>query len=127
MDIEQAIFTELSSVLNGKIYPIQAQQDISSPYITYRLTSHERNRIMTGHDNLVDAEYSIDIFYDNYSSLKTLTASVVNEIKTWRFTTLGTTGPHCQRCDITEEVYTHDFDTNLYQCTLDILITYREE
>lgn len=127
MNIDQSIFAELSTILSGKVYPIFAQEGTLPPYITYKVNPNERVRTLEGQGNLVDSDCQIDIFHTRLSDLKTLTKSVISEIKSWNFTTLASTGTYIQRCDITEQVDTYDSETKEYQCTLDLTISYKEE
>jgi hypothetical protein len=126
MNIEQAIYTELSAVtgLSGKVFPMIAQQDINAPYLTYELNGLARVRTLISNDGLIESPYQLDIFHTSYSSLKALIDLVVAEIKTWERTNLGSTGPYIQVCSFGDQVETYDPDNLLYQGTIDINIAY---
>jgi hypothetical protein len=128
MAIETAIVTELSAVtgLSGKVFPIVAQQNTVVPYVTYKLVDSERKRILTSPSGLVEAPYQIDVFHSSYSALKLLTDAIIAELKTWEQTNLGITGEYVQAIEISEGIETFDDETNLYQGTIDIHLSYNE-
>jgi hypothetical protein len=128
LKIEEAIYTELNAVtgLSGKVFPIVAQQNTITPYLTYAMTSTERNRTLSTPAGLVEAPYQIDIFHTKYSSLKVLIDLIIEEMKTWEQTNLGVTGPYIQCCTIGESLETFDDETNLYQGTIEIHLAYNE-
>ena len=128
LDIEESMVIELQSIsgLSSKIFPIMAQRDTSIPYLTYNLNENERTRTILTHDGLIDARYQFDIFHNSYSSLKALSDLVIAKLKTFALKKLASTGVYCQKCDILDEVRTYDEETLLYQCTIDILISYKE-
>ena len=129
MTIEEGLVAELSAItgLSGKVFPITAQQDTSTPYLTYSKNDTERLRTLLSHDGYVEIQFQLDIFHTGYSSLLALKRLVIAEIKTWERTNVGgATGPHIQACTIDEEIETHDDETNLYQGTIDFKICYNE-
>jgi hypothetical protein len=127
--IQEAITAELSAVtgLSGKVYPIEAQQGTSAPYLVYSVSGGERSRTLIQHDGLVMANYQIDLFHTSYTNILSLRRLVLTEMQAWERTNLGGTGPYIQACTILDEpIETFDNETELYQSTIDIQICYTE-
>jgi hypothetical protein len=125
MNFEQAILVELSGI-TSKVYPLDAQQGATAPYIVYTNNRTVRLKSHTTHTGLINSDYQFDIFHTTYESLVSLLSSIITELKTWEKTNLGITGPYIQDMYITDEVKTFDYETLLYQGTIDFTITYQE-
>jgi hypothetical protein len=128
MTIEEGLVIELSVItgLSGKVFPITAQQDTATPYLTYSKNDTERLRTLLSHDGYVEVQFQFDIFHTGYSSLLSLKRLVIAEIKTWERTNIGVTGPYIQACTLDEEIETYDDETKLFQGTIDFKICYNE-
>jgi hypothetical protein len=129
MYIQEAICSELSAVtgLTNKVFPIEAQQGLTTPYCIYKVIDGERMRTLSAHDGLIRSVYQLDLFHTSYTSLLSLRRLVMTELRTWEQTNLASTGPYIQECSVIDEpVETFDDDTQLYQSTIEFTISYTE-
>lgn len=128
MTIEEALKTELSNVtsLSLKVYPLMANHGTTVPYLIYQAQGNERPETMAGHVGLIMRNFQLEIYHNSFSGLKTVSYDVVTKLKTFNFRNLASTGPYCQHCSIIDEVETYDDETQYYQSTIDISITYQE-
>lgn len=128
MNFEEALKIELESIsgLSGKVFPIVSQEGTASPYLTYNKTGYEKYKTLGRVESLVDASYRLDIFHTKFTSLKTLSDLVITKLKTFEFRSIATTGPYIQMCIIDDEVPNFDQETQEYQSTIEIKISYWE-
>lgn len=127
MDIDEAIYSELSGITGLKVFPSVAQQDTETPYLCYELSSSSRDEVLqTGHNGPVEAHYQLDFYESKFQDLKALEKLIITEIKTWNLTNLGTTGPLCEHAEIMDVSTSYSDTTQLYVGTIELKINYQE-
>jgi hypothetical protein len=77
-----AVYTILSSaagvtaITSTRIYPIQAPQNVTKPYITYQRISTERDYTLGGPDGLVNAILQVDCWAATNDAARSLADAV---------------------------------------------------
>lgn len=68
--------TEITDVVQDRIYPTVLRQNTIYPAITYTRISGGQVNSLTGYSNLESPRIQIDVWGDNYSDVKSLAAAV---------------------------------------------------
>jgi len=130
MDIEQGIIFELNAVsgLENKVFALNADPRAEVPYLVFELSNSERTEILdSGHDGHVEANYQLDFYQTDFTSLKALQKLIVKKIKTWNFTNLAITGPYVEQASITGISHAYSEQLKIYAGTIELQINYHEE
>lgn len=130
MTFEEGLVIELNSIsgLSSKVYPAIGGEKVTAPHLIYIQNASGDGRLedLQGHEGLIEVEYQLDVYNSTYSSLKTLLALVISEIKTFQFTNIGISGPYIQHCKILEDFTVYDEAVNLYRGVVVFTATYSE-
>ncbi|UWG96783.1 hypothetical protein LPY66_18180 [Dehalobacter sp. DCM] len=128
MDFEQGLKTELSSItgLDNKVFEIAAPKGTSVPYLIYTLGAIERVKTLDGYAGLVHAQYQVDVFHTEVSSLRTLKKAVTDKLETLDFRQIGGSGPYIQQSEITDDGKVFEDQVNFYKGTISLSADYEE-
>ena len=121
---ERAIYAQLAPItaLGGRIYPLQAPQNVELPYATYQRISATRYSAFGADVSPVEATIQVDLYAnraDGYGAFNTVTEAV--RVALQRQSSGATTDMYldAERDDYEE-------DTELYRKTFDVRTWYRE-
>lgn len=70
--------TTLNTLVNGRIYPLIAPQNVARPYITYQVVAGRRLQCLKGNIYQGDFRFQIDVWGLTYSSVKAISEAVKN-------------------------------------------------
>lgn len=76
MTIETTIYTALSSLASGKVYPLVAPEKITAPYIVYSRISSTPENTLDGGATIDLVRIQVDTYANTYSAVKSLAESV---------------------------------------------------
>ena len=76
MTIETTIYTALSSLASGKVYPLVAPEKVSAPYIVYSRISSTPENTLDGGATIDLVRIQVDTYANTYSAVKSLAESV---------------------------------------------------
>lgn len=78
--IETKIHNALSSLCNGQVYPLIADEKAESPYIVYTLVSDVRGDVLCG---LAESRYTIqiDVYHHLYDDLIILKDNIISKLE----------------------------------------------
>lgn len=126
--IEKQLVLKLQEIsgLTNRIFPLVAKQGQDVPFVVYDRNSTNRDKTLNGFNGLVEVSIQLDVHEKSYTSLKTLSKSVIDKLKTLEGETLGTY--LIQSCEIDNEVEDifDDDDNKLYVSFIDFTIIYKE-
>lgn len=122
---EEALRTELAGItgLTNKVFPLTAPPGTTAPYVVYE-TSTIEDKAMEGFLSTVTTSVTLDLVATSYATLKSLTALVKIEIKSWLQSTMSD-GPYIQNITFGEsspELY--EPEVNLYRRVMDFTVYY---
>lgn len=128
LDIEQALTTELAAVtgLTAKVFPLDAPQNETTPYVIYEASGREETPRLDGFDDLISTAFTIDVYHSTYANLKTLMKLVRAKLKSLNGATMATTGPYCQQIEFEDESEAFESMESVYGITMQITIHYKE-
>jgi len=111
--IEEAIFQRLSNLipnLSGRIYPVNAPQNVALPYVVYKRISTMRSPTLA-HQGSREVAIQFDIYSRTYPEMRALRDAVriAFEDIIGEYTP---SAPHIQRADIINEFDGFDIGTN---------------
>lgn len=127
MFIEECLKTELVTIteLNNKVFPLDAYEGISYPYLTYQASGGENLRTLEGnYNNTYNSRLDIDLYCDTYPNLKSLTNTVMAKLKGMWNKTIGTIYIQAIRVNEPIELYEHEIDC--YRSSIEIEIFYNK-
>jgi hypothetical protein len=76
MTIETAIYTALSGLASGKVYPLVAPEKVTAPYIVYSRISSTPENTLDGGSTIDLVRIQVDTYANTYSACKNLAESV---------------------------------------------------
>lgn len=76
MSIETTIYTALSSLASGKVYPLVAPEKVTAPYIVYSRISSTPENTLDGGATIDLVRIQVDTYANTYSAVKLLAESV---------------------------------------------------
>ena len=86
MSIESDLVTLLendsgvSALVGTRIYPLMAPQDVTNPYMTYRVINGKGNQCMEGNIYQNDVRFQIDCWSTKYSEVKAIKEAVISAL-----------------------------------------------
>lgn len=75
MSIETTIYTALSSLANGKVYPLVSPEKVETPYIVYSKVSSTPENTLNGGSTIDLIRIQVDVYAATYAAVKTLAES----------------------------------------------------
>lgn len=124
MDFEQSLVYELSSitVLNGRIFPQKAAENVNPPFVIYISSEGEKIQTLGGYvDNKV-VNLSFHIVAQTYEDLKGLARQVMDKIGSFMGRTIGVDGPLIQSFEYTEPTEEYNDELGYHSTTFDIKV-----
>lgn len=70
----------LNTLINGRIYPLVAPQNVAKPYMTYRVITGLKLQCMSGTIYQGDFRFQIDVWGLTYSNVKAISEAVKNAL-----------------------------------------------
>jgi hypothetical protein len=99
MRIEQALFTYLSTavpLVTSRIYPVEAPQGASTPYIVYSKVSNQRSYSHSGAGKMCKPRFQFSIYSTAYFDGKAIAEQLQTALEAYTGTMGGTTGTRVQ-------------------------------
>lgn len=126
MTFEEALRAELSSIsgLSNKVFPLHAKEGITTPYIIYVSSEGIPDKTFEGYLDSKEVECEINIIHNSYSSMKSLTKSVLDKIRSFQGRYIGGYGPLIQNVSYEKPVELYENEVSLYRCLIDIKVRY---
>lgn len=87
MSIESELVTQLkadatlTALVDTRIYPLMAPQNVVNPYMTYQVVSDTSNQCYSGVTYQNDTRFQIDCWSAKYSQVKAIKEAVLNAIE----------------------------------------------
>lgn len=78
--VEPAIFELLKSLNSNRVYPLNAPQNATAPFIVYNRVDSERWRAVNGPSGIAQATIQVDVYAATYQAAKELALSVENTL-----------------------------------------------
>ncbi len=128
MTINNAIFSRLtgfaglSALVSARIYPVNAPQDASMPYVTYQRISNFKIGLLGTDTDISEPRYQIDVYSASYVSCRDVADQVVLAMQRWQGIEAGVTV-----LDTTIENDSDLYDNELltYNSSVDVIISHR--
>lgn len=129
MTFEAALRAELITItgLSNKVYPIQAQEGTSAPYVTYETGLMSEEKSHEGFNTSGTLECTLDVLGATYGDMKSYSKAVKAKVKGFLSRTIGTGGPFIQSITFAElapELYESQVD--MYRCSITFTVFYKE-
>lgn len=70
----------LTNLVNGRIYPLTALQNVVKPYITYQVISGNSNQCISGGIYQKNIRFQIDCWSLSYSNVKAISEAVIKSL-----------------------------------------------
>lgn len=89
MSIETALYTQLSShaglsaLVDNRIYPVLAPQNVALPFVAYFKVSNQREYTHQGYAGLSKVRMQISCYGDDYSDVKAVAIQVTAAMEVW--------------------------------------------
>lgn len=129
MSFEGALTYELNtiSLIANKIFPLQATEGTSAPYVTYLKGDIRPLRTLTNTLPTFSGTYEINILSSKYSVLQTVYKAIFSKLVGMQGRKIGDNGPYMEEVAIlnTPEMYEHEI--SLYRMIIEFKVTYKEE
>lgn len=129
MTIEAEIFTRLTTVtafddlVAGRVYPLQAPQGVTAPFVVYRQIDAVRDSGMGTDADIVACRIQFDLFAETFDAVKEVQTELRKALQRWRDPALST--PVLETYIATEADFLES-EIGLFRSTTDIQIWYRE-
>ena len=83
MEFEKALRSELITIsgLSAKVFPVNAPEGTSAPYVTYESSDHAEDKTFTGYLTTGSLDCTIDVLGKTYSEMKSVSKLVKDKIK----------------------------------------------
>lgn len=128
MDFEDALTMELKTIsqVENRVYPLNAPEKTTSPYIIYTASEGLRVNTLTGylHDKAVEGE--INIIAPRYSILNKITSQVIDLLVGMNQREIGKDGPYIDEMIYEEPKDLYEAQVNLYRCLIDYKAHFKE-
>ena len=72
--------TAIKALINERVYPMVAPQNVVKPYITYQVINGNNNQCVSGGIYQKDIRFQIDCWSLKYSEVKAIKEAVVNSL-----------------------------------------------
>lgn len=82
--VEPAIFELLKSLNSNRVYPLNAPQNVTAPFIVYNRVDSERWRSVNSPSGIAQATIQIDVYAATYQAAKELALSIENTLDGYR-------------------------------------------
>ncbi|MBM3114552.1 DUF3168 domain-containing protein [Jeongeupia naejangsanensis] len=79
--IEEAIFTALAPLFDGRVYPLLAPQDTPRPNLVYQVISDTPNTVLAGRTNTHHLRLQLSVWTDDYLSGKRLVKQAIEALE----------------------------------------------
>jgi len=125
MVVEEVLVTQLNTitVLNKKVYPLNAPENTVAPYLVYLQSGGREYEGLNEYTGTMNSSYELNILHSTYKQMKEVSALVIQKLKTLQGNSFG--GILIQRLSFDEdspELYEAEVD--LYRKIININITY---
>lgn len=83
--VEAELYTQLSSLCEGRVYPLTAPENVQTPYITYQVINNQDKTSYGG--DIYENRYliQIDIFSPSYIEVKTILGAVKDAVYQFKY------------------------------------------
>lgn len=122
MSFEGDLKTELAAVtaIANKIYPLTAPEGTQAPYLVYISSEGLPDKSLDGYLTSKRVSCELNIVGANYAAMKSLTASVLEIIRSFQGRTIGISGPFIQDVSLEEPVELYESQVKMYRCNTDV-------
>lgn len=131
--IEKAIYTKLSDLAGGKVYPIRAPDNETDDFIIFQRTDSARWRSVNAPSGMAQAFIQVDCYSKSYYNAKELAGIVESRLDGFRGTVgYGSDSPQDSvriggislQNDV--DLYDQTEEPFLYRNTMSFLVTYEQ-
>lgn len=98
--IEQSLYSVLSSVASGRVYPLIAPDNVEKPYIIFQVVSAMPENTLADGVGITNFRMQIDCYDKTYAGVKTLAESVKTAMSNASFTNLQLMGQDFFESDV---------------------------
>jgi uncharacterized protein (DUF1684 family) len=126
MNFEQALRAELVSIsgLSSKVFPMQAMEGITAPFVIYQKTNTEYIKTMDGTTGTRMGRYEIDILATTYSDLQSFLVAVKNKLISFEDRSIGTGGPFVQSVIVQNLIELFEDAVKFYRANFEVTFYY---
>lgn len=102
MTFEGALVTELETIteLNGKVFPLNAQDaegnPVEAPYLIYVSSEGQYDKCLNGFLDMKEVSCELNILHKTYRNMKLLSRQVMAKLKSFEGRIIGIDGPMIQ-------------------------------
>lgn len=102
MTFEEALVLELEAIteLNGKVFPLNAQDaegnPVEAPYLIYVSSEGQYDKCLNGFLDMKEVSCELNILHKTYRNMKLLSRQVVAKLKSFEGRIIGVDGPMIQ-------------------------------
>jgi len=102
MTFEEALVLELEAIteLNGKVFPLNAQDaegnPVEAPYLIYVSSEGQYDKCLNGFLDMKEVSCELNVLHKTYRNMKLLSRQVVAKLKSFEGRIIGVDGPMIQ-------------------------------
>lgn len=122
LDIQLTTFPGLTALVGQKIYPMQADQSATLPYVTFRLIIGSPANVHGGKPTLTEDRWQFSAWGATYLDAKNVAAQVKAALQSFTGVMGGVGGVNVSGCLKTFETDMYEGDPKIYHCPIDFLI-----
>lgn len=123
MNLEQALYAELKTIAGITVWPMNAPEGTTAPYVTYETSDLNEDKTLDGYLPHGNTECTVDVFGATFPLMKSTSALVKSRLKSFEGRTIGTLGPYIQELTFSEsnpEMY--EPEINLYRKSINFKV-----
>lgn len=126
--MEAALRYELEKIpeLKDKIYPTNAPEAESAPYLVY-MTRKNRGKTLEGNQNSRTCHVMLNILAGSYEEMNVITRKVENLIETFPLKTIGEEGLYIEDLTFDESTEMYEDQLKLQRGVIPFTVYYKEE
>ncbi len=129
MSIEDAIFDRLdnyaglSALVASRIYPVNAPQNATKPYVTYNRISGVRESLLATDTDIATPRFQISAWSDDRDEVVSVAAQIRGAFQRYSGTNAGIV---IMDSYLVNDVDLYEFEPKMYQVAIDFEIWHRE-
>ncbi len=125
MVFEEALVNELEAVdgLVGRVFPLNATEGTEPPFIIYVSSEGEKEQALDGFYNLTTVTCEIHVIDTSYESLKGITKSVLDRVRSFYGRAIGIDGPVIKSVTLDNPVEGAE-EENIIRCAFDFTVRF---
>jgi hypothetical protein len=84
VSIKEALHDKLKTLAGGRVYPNEAPQNVTTPYIVWTTIADTRMRSLTGFSGTSKTWFQVSCYHTGKNTVETLAKQVVNLVEPWQ-------------------------------------------